>query len=309
VLATRPVWRVGNLIAKRSISHDNTRKVGLNTMMSIRIVRRGLAVGTVTVVACFAALALVASSALATPKGGFAVFSDCPLSNPAVTACIVAKAEGGEFTVGKKTVPITNTITLQGGLALNEETGEVSFVAAADGNTLSKSPQKVPGGLVGIEGLGGEVTATTELAGPASSIKLSTAALAEEEGTALSLPVKLKLGNPFLGEKCYGGSEKHPIVLNLTTGTTSPPPPNKPIKGSAGEFTSEEEGGILVIRNNSLVNNEFAAPGVRGCGFFPPIVDPLVDLGFGVPAASGKNTAILTGTIRIASAEEVEAHS
>ena len=73
---------------------------------------------TFVVVALLASLALV-PSALATehhPKGGFAPFAECPLSNPAVELCTVAKTTSGEFTIGKKTVPINKTITLQAGL-------------------------------------------------------------------------------------------------------------------------------------------------------------------------------------------------
>lgn len=261
-------------------------------------------------IAVFSSLsALGAAPAIATPSGGFTVFSDCPLSNPAVIDCIVATTTSGEFIVGNKTVPIKHTITLQGGLTVNPETGVVSFLEAADGNTLSKTPQTVPGGLIGIEGLGGEVTATSELAGPASAITLNLENAVTGTGTALSLPLKLKLGNVFLGNHCYGGSNAHPIVLNLTTGTTSPPKPNNPITGSPGTTTFEEEGQILSISNNSLVNNMFAAPGVEGCGLIPFLVDPLVDFGFGVPAAAGHNTAILNGFIKLATAEAVKSHS
>lgn len=267
--------------------------------------RRHALLASAVTVASLGALS-VASPALA--SGGWAAFAQCPVSNPAVTSCLAATTSSGEVVIGNKAVPIKNAITLQGGLAQNEETGAVTFVAAANGETLSKTPQTVPGGLVGIEGLGGEVTATTELAGAASSIGVNTENLLEAEGTALSLPVKLKLGNPFLGSKCYGGSSSHPIVLNLTTGTTSPPKPNKAIKGNPGTLTTEDEGQILVISDNSLVNNSFSAPAVEGCGLLPFLVDPLVDLSMGVPAAEGHNTAILDGTLRIASAESVKEH-
>jgi len=43
-------------------------------------------------------------------------------------------------------VPITNTFTLQGGAIENEETGAEAFVGALNGETLSKTPQNVPGG-------------------------------------------------------------------------------------------------------------------------------------------------------------------
>ncbi len=267
--------------------------------------RRSLGRVLVVLVAAAFAVLVAASSAFAS---GFTVFSECPTSNPTVGACLYAQTTSGTFTIGAKSVKVTKTITLQGGISVNEETGAESFVGAANGETLSKTPQTVPGGLLGIEGLGGEVTATTELAGPASNIGISTEDLLAETGTALALPVKLKLGNPFLGPNCYGGSNAHPIVLDLTTGKTSPPKPNEPIKGSAGTVSTEEEGLIIVLNGNRLVNNSFAAPGVEGCGLIPFFVDPLVDLAMGVPAGAGHNTAILEGTQRIASAEVVKEH-
>jgi len=258
------------------------------------------------------------------PTGPYAVFADCPLSNPATNSCIFAKTESGEFIVGKDTVPIKNAITLQGGVH-GTESGALEFIGAEDGNTLSKTPQPVPGGLAGLvkcfeisdflERLACEVTfengvtgvnATTELAAPASSIGLSINNLLSEEGTALSLPVKVHLENPFLGSSCYIGSNAHPIQLPLTTGTTSPPAPNKPISGSKGELGFEES--VIVLKNNVLVNNSFAAPGASGCGgLFAFLIDPLVNAKLGLPAAAGLNTAILRGTLRNASAEAVRA--
>ncbi len=271
---------------------------------------------------------LSTSSALATPTGEFAVFADCPLSTPHLAGCISAKTESGKFIVGKETVPIEKTITLQGGFTENEETGATSFVGAADGNTLSKTPQKVPGGLAGlvkcneitefIERLACEVVfengvtgvnATTELAAPASSIGLNETNLLLEKGTALSLPVKVHLENPFLGSSCYVGSNSSPIVIELTTGTTSPPLPNKPIKGSEGVVEFNEEGSILTISKNSLVNNSFAAPGTNGCGgLFSFLIDPIINAKLGVPSSAGHNTAVLNGTLKQASANAVREH-
>ena len=228
----------------------------------------------------FATLGL-ASPALATehhPKGDYAPFADCPLSNASVTRCLVANTTSGEFTVGKKTVPINKTITLQGGTIENPETGALTFVGAENGETLSKTALSVPGGLFGIhppeswpkeakekfeeminKGLTG-VTETTELAKPASDIGINTNNLINESGVALSLPVKVKLSNVLLGSSCYVGSESNPITLNLTTGTTSPPEPNKPIKGSVGTIEFKDEFNIIVLSGGSLVDNAFAAP-------------------------------------------------
>jgi hypothetical protein len=300
--------------------------------------------GRVVVVAVALAAPLatlgLASPAMATPKGEFAVFADCPLSTHGVEGCIVAKTESGKFIIGKRTVPIENVITLQGGTREGNPcnfpfsgTGEcrVPFVGAADGNTLSKTPQNVPGGLLNLikckeisnkferefceaifeKGILG-VTATTELAVPASSIGLSEAALfqpvlSEVFGIpALQLPVKVKLNNPLLGEACYIGSNTEPIVLNLISGTTNPPKPNEPITGNPGTPESNEEGTILTISHNKLVDNSFAAPRANGCGgSFSSLIDPLLNRSLGLPSAAGHNTAILEGTLKLANAEAV----
>ncbi len=257
--------------------------------------RKGLLVLAVMIASALTALGASSASA-----AEYAKFSQCPTSNPAVLSCLYAVTESGEFTIGSKTVPIKHAITLQGGLELNEK-GEVAVVAAKNGETLSKTAQTVPGGLIGIEGLGGEVTATAELAGSASSITLNSEALLTGKGVALSLPLKLHLGNPILGPICYGGSNSHPIVIGLTTGTSGS------ATGKPGSVSAEEE--IVTIKNNSLVNNTFSAPGVEGCGFpIPYLLDPLVDLAMGVPAGEGHNTAILNGTLNIAAAAEVKKH-
>ena len=289
----------------------------------VRSIRRA----TITTVVALAAAALAAAPALAVehhPKGVFAPFADCPLSNPLTSLCVFAKTESGEFVVGKEAVPIKNAITLQGGLH-GLESGALEFIAAEDGNTLSKTPQPVPGGLAGLfrcyeisnfleriacevvfeNGLTG-VNAITELAAPAKSIEFSLNNLFAEEGIALSLPVKVRLENAFLGSSCYIGSNAKPVQLPLTTGTTSPPAPNKPISGSKGEFEFTE--GVVTLKNNSLVNNSFAAPGAEGCGgIFSFLLDPLINAKLGLPAAAGHNTAILKGTLKSAEATAVKA--
>lgn len=283
------------------------------------------------VAALIAPLAVLActSTALASehhPTGVYAPFADCPLSNSSLFDCVVAETTSGEFTIGTKTVPIAATIKLQGGTIENSKTGELTFVGAEDGDTLSKTPLTVPGGLLGVvapeflpkflqeilnefinEGLTG-VTATSELAKPASAIEVSTENLVFEEGIALQLPLKVKLSNAFLGSKCYVGSSSSPILLNLTTGTTSPPEPNKPITGSAGELSILEGGDLVVLTGSSLVDNAFSAPTASGCGgLLSFLVDPAVDVEIGLPAAAGQNTAILTGELQEGYAPAVKA--
>lgn len=281
--------------------------------------------------------AAFASSAAAEPKGIFKVFNDCPTTTPGVTLCTYAKTTSGEFTLGKTKVPINKTIILQGGAIPtgNEENEREYFLAPAkDGNSLSKTALNVPGGIFGvncyeIKGSGWleeaarylckeifensttGVTATTELvASVTNPAILNLVALASEEGTALTLPVRVHLKNPLLGNTCYIGSSAHPIQLHLTTGATSPPPPNKSISGTAGSVSNEEEFEQILLRitGNSLVDNSFAAPGAEGCGeAFAFLIDPLINAKVGLPSAAGHNTAILNGQLETATVEAVQA--
>lgn len=274
-------------------------------------------------------MALVsASSALAVvhhPKGEYAQFNECPTSNPKIIVCIFSESNGGFFQVGKKTVPLVNPVTLQGGLEF-PEVGKSQFQGAENGETLSKTPQPVPGGLLGIEapkwwpkflqdlfneainnGLTG-VSATVEIAGPATNIKVNTINLVTAKGTALSLPTKIKLSNTFLGSSCYIGSDSSPVTIDFTSGETSPPPPNKPIKGAVGTITENAEETIVTISGGKLVNNSFAAPGANGCGgIFSFLVDPLVNEIIGLPSAAGTNSATLEGVLKSGSAAAVKA--
>ena len=221
----------------------------------------------------------------------------------------------------QKTVPLVNPVTLQGGY---EGGGEnIKFYGAEEGETLSKTAQPVPGGLLGItaptwwpkwaqdwfnglinEGFTG-VTATVELTGPTkglTNIKLSTENLLFEEGTALGLPVKVHLQNAILGSNCYIGSEKSPVQIDFTTGTSGS------LKGSAGTFSANEKFTLLTFSGGRLVNNTFSAPGAEGCGgSFSFLVDPLVNSILGAPAGSGKNSAVLEGKIQDAAASAVKA--
>ncbi len=278
-------------------------------------------------------LALVLASVFATsasasanhPTGAYAPFAGCPLSSIA-NLCMVSDVTGGEVVVGKRVVPIGRTIELQGGLNSDTESGEIEFIGAEEGATLTKVALPVPGGLLSlltpallpgvlqqsveslIHGGMSAVTATLELAAPAADIKLSASNLLDREATALQLPVKVRLGNPFLGSNCYIGSEAHPIVLNLTTGTTSPPAPNKPIKGGWRTLAALEGASVIELGGTVLVDNAWASPVASGCGgAFSSVVDAVINAQLGLPSAAGHNTAILSAsTLELAAAEAVQ---
>ena len=265
---------------------------------------------------------MFASSALASshnPKGEYAQFAECPLNNPEVDECIYSVTSGGSVVIGKKTVPIVNPVTLQGGAKPGPEETQL-FIGAENGDTLSKTPQPVPGGLLGIvaptwwpkfiqdwfnnqinKGFTG-INATVELAAPATSIKLSSNNLIIQEGTALGLPVKVKLDNAILGSNCYIGSNSAPIQIDFTTGKSGS------LEGSVGEITFNPSFTIVTISGGKLVNGTFAAPGAKGCGgIFSLFVDPLVNSILGTPSPSGKNSATLEGKLQSALASAVKA--
>jgi hypothetical protein len=296
---------------------------------------RSLTLPIAAIAAVVAAMAM-ASPALAEPKGIFKVFNDCATEIPGNAICSFAQTTTGEFSIGSTKVPINQTITLQGGGVLtgSSNPNEYFLLPAKDGNSLSKTELNVPGGLTGLvncEEIKGSgffeslerstckaifeskttgVTATTELvANMTNPAILNLAALfLGENTTALTLPVRVHLKNPLLGESCFIGSETSPVELHLTTGTTSPPLPNKPIKGNPGVFTEETEKGwsLTLAKGNSLVDNSFSAPAVEGCGgFFSFLLDPIIDSKIGLPSAAGHNTAILNGTLKAAEQEAV----
>lgn len=282
---------------------------------------RGRTLATALLVVSLAALGL-AGSAQAKLTGEYIRFAQCPYANTEVKKCLLSTTTSGEVILGKKVVPITNPVILQGGAGKQVE-GIAPFFAASNGITLSKAPQNVPGGLLGIvpdasspflvkalikffleNSLTG-VNSTLELAKPATEIRVSENNLASEEGVALKMPVMVHLENPFLGKKCYVGSSTSPITWNLTTGTTAPPAPNTKISGKAGFIEFLEEGSVAFLKEAKLVDNAWSAPTASGCGgILSFLVTPIINAQLGTTTA-GNNTAILNNTIYIAAGAAV----
>jgi hypothetical protein len=265
----------------------------------------------------------MSASAQAKLVGDFTRFAQCPYKNVEARKCIISVTNSGEVVLGSKKVPIVNPVTLQGGVTAVTE-GFGKMIAATNGITLSKTPQPVPGGLAGIVNckeikdfflrLSCELTfengvtglnSTLELAQSPSNVLVNEFNLAGEEGVALKMPIKVHLENPFLGSSCYVGSEKSPIIWNLTSGTSEPP---NPLTGSGGEGEFLEGGRIIELKNNILVDGAWAAPGVSGCGGFPAelLLNPIINAAAGLPAKAGTNSAILKNTVSTAAAGAVK---
>ena len=260
----------------------------------------------VVVASLLGALAAPPASALSkAAREEFLPFADCPSASAQI--CVVADTTGGEFVIGRKTVPISKPILLQGGLP-QKSLEEQGLLAAVGGETLAKVAEEVPGGLVGIAGLGGAVTATAELAAPIEAVKIYPLALATRAlGNAVTLPLKVKLSNELLGEDCYIGSDAEPIVLHLTDGVTQPPEGVEAIEGSRSEAATGAKGRILEIPAVKLVDNTFAVPGAKGCGGpqSEALLDEIIDLDIGLPSKAGSNKAIMTGSVEQTITEDV----
>ena len=274
--------------------------------------KRGVACAAMLVVA-LASLGFAANASAF--SGEFTKFKYCPFTKTEVRRCLYSVTTGGEVKLGKKSVPIEKEVVIQGGYGEEAETGtEIGFskfYEPTNGITISKAPQNVPGGLLGIvpeasspplvkalikfffeNSLTG-LTSTVELAKPASEIRISEGHLAEEIGVALKMPIKVHLENPFLGKSCYVGSSTSPILWELTVGTTNPPKPNEPITGKGGVTEFFEEGRILKLKGAELVDNAWAAPAPTGCGgILAFLVNPIVSAQLGVTTA-GNNSAKL----------------
>ena len=287
--------------------------------MRMRLKQMGLSLAAASAVS----LAL-AASANAAPTGDYAQFAHCPVANPVVVSCLYSEVTSGSFKLGTSTVPINKKIVLQGGFFI-DPSFNATIIDAVGADTLSKTGLDVPGGLLGImQGSGftgvllaafeaavhsaNGVTATAELVAPAQINLLN---FIIQSGSALTMPVRIHLENPFLGSNCYIGSSTTPVNLTMTTGTTAPPGPNTPISGSTGNTGTSPDGGITQVTNFKLVNNSFSVPAASGCGYWPfvSLITAAVNLKEGLPAASGTNTAIFNGNQNVTFKDEVINHT
>jgi hypothetical protein len=270
-------------------------------MKSNRSTRRLLAAVTALALCVVAAPAAQAS----TPAPGFEQFAGCPSpsESPTITGCIRTIIKSGHFQMGSKDVPIKKPMVLSGGV-----NGEFQNFSWNSKGGLTPVKQLVPGGVIGLTGLdwlvnflsieGLQLFAVTELVGQPVI------------GANLSLPIRVHLVNPVLGNNCYVGSSSNPIKLELTTETTSPPAPNMPISGHSFETVTEDANGIGTFKNATFVDNSFAAPGASGCvltlfGFIPISINGLVNTQSGLPAPAGTNETVQNADMEIAASSRV----
>jgi hypothetical protein len=239
----------------------------------------------VVVAAVVAAMALIVGAGAA--QAVFPDFTGCRES-----FCIDIQQRSGNFNIGGFNVPLHETLEIRGKLVPNG-TEIPDFVPPTGTTGFFARAERVPGGLLGIEWIpGNTVLAITELAGPSSAIKI------EPNTSRVQLPIKVRLVNLLLGMDCHIGTNSRPVMLNLITGTTSPPPPNTPITGRRGTF-AEIPGGFSFLGNTN-VENSFAVPSATECGLGLGLINSLVNLRLGLPSAAGRNSIVLNSDVALA---------
>lgn len=258
-----------------------------------------------------------ASTAAAAPTGDYADFVDCPTGNPSVQSCLYSATTSGTFQLGNAEVPINKTIRLRGGFYVNPSapTG-YTFVNPTSVPALEEVALDVPGGLSGLvvpdliqdipflgpifDAAVNSVNGVKATAKQVGDIQFNYPNFVTGAAPTITLPVRIKLDNPFLGDSCYIGSASNPVTLSLTTGTTAPPAPNAPVTGSRGTLSFLNGGQLVIGSGYTLVDNAFAVPSASNCGpwGFRWAVTPIVNLKEGFPSAAGTNSATMNGDLK-----------
>lgn len=276
--------------------------------------------GTLAVTAA-AAIGLASSASAADPTGDLAVFKRCPYQNVNVSQCIYSDINGGAIKLGESNVPIPSNkhIILQGGVIQSGTTS--TWVNAVGAPTLDAAPLDVPGGLISMVSdhwfygplldafnwsisWANGVTAKAELVGP---VGFSFQNLLLASGTAVELPIRVKLNNTFLGDSCYIGSSGTPVRLKLTTGTTTQAPT---LTGNPGTLSFNSDFSVTTVSGLSLVDSAFTAPEATNCGstiLDRWLVTMAVNSKIGLPAVAGESKAIQNGTSKAGSGPAVRA--
>lgn len=237
-----------------------------------------------------ASLALAAPATAAWPD-----FSRCPTTAPRFLGCIHIQNRSGNLNIKGFNVPLGESLAIRGAIV---DLGErrTGFVPATGTNGFIATPVPVPGGLLGIDFPipGNSVLAITELAGPSSAIDIDFSRV------SIRIPVKVRLVNVLLGMNCHIGTDSSPVILNLITGTTSPPPPNRPISGRLGTPV-EAPPATFALRGSVNVENSFAVPGASRCGLGLGLINALVNLKLRLPSAAGNNSIEVVNDLGIRS--------
>jgi hypothetical protein len=151
------------------------------------------------------------------------------------------------------------------------------------------------------------VTATVELAAPATAIQLNPQSPPRKKGRPCTAGED-EAGQPLPRQELLHRLKLEPGEHRIHYGTDGAAAAQQSMRGAVGTISTNETQSLITISGGRLVNNSFAASGANGCGgIFSFLIDPFVDSIVGVPSAAGHNTAILEGKIQAGEAQAVQA--
>ncbi|MEU1124498.1 hypothetical protein ABZ371_13260 [Streptomyces sp. NPDC005899] len=281
----------------------------------MRSVSNRTRIGTLAAITAFGALFSTGTATAATQlQGHWAPHDRCPVDAPAMLAadgvdsvatCISSRSASGSIKLGN-TVVTTGDTDLQLGV-LQRSDGTTSLVAPAEGALVADSAE-VPGGLLGLMCPSGvpvvsaicrqitsvelnRITATIEPAGAPRDFNMAAAFTTDVP--ILTLPVRIHLRNPLLGDKCYIGTTSKPVLLRPKNATA----PALSLQRFAGNGVPDDENGVMgryTFEDADQADTTFAVPGASGCG--AGLLDWAVNLKTGLPSAAGKNNLTLDST-------------
>ncbi len=272
-------------------------------------------VAALTALGSFASLG-TATAAAPVLNGGWGPSTRCPVDAPAMLAtdgldtspqCVVSYSLSGSIKLGNTTVT-TGKTNLQIGVVQNAD--GTNTVTGPAGGALIADSATVPGGLMGLmcpsdipfitdicrqlsDASLNKITATMESAGTPSNFDQIAGVLTDQP--IVTIPVRIRLQNPFLGDNCYIGTKSDPILLRIKNRTA----PEFGVERFDGDGTANEEGDMsrLNLLGATQYDDSFAVPGASGCGLgWFGIIDAAVNLKTGLPSPAGRNQLTLNNT-------------
>ncbi len=231
--------------------------------------------GTAGAVLAFAAPMASAQDPVDNSVPGAAV---CPAT---AESCVSVVVQSGTFDNNGFNLPIGKGDMIIAAEAGSGEGETTVLLPRDDGhNGVYSKPLTVPGGVLGIDlpfgNLFGLAAVTAEV--EATAAPTLNGIITDMD---LSIPVRMKINNAFLGDNCYLGSAAAPVNLRL-----APDPSVVPT------YTVLPSTALKV----SPVGNEatgFALPAASGCGPFG-VLNPIVNWRAKVPATSGTSLSTIS---------------
>jgi hypothetical protein len=220
-------------------------------------------------------------------------FSQCPKlpkgQDPSMMSCFLVHITGGLLQIGNSSQIVNRDITFSYAEGANSSGATVLIFGS-----VKAKPLPVLGGIFLTPEAEPAVVKHPDLQLGVQPVGLGFK-LDPTGNTPGFLSQKIRAVNVAFGRSCFIGSKRHPVVLDPTFGTTSPPPPNQPISGHVDDI--QGIGHELVIIG-TVVDNAFAAPAAQGCGPKGSL-SHLVNMVGGLPAAAGTNTAVFQVTVEV----------